>query len=367
MTTKSISQQYPEPLIQFTRAKCDLDKPKTRTRKTPEDFQGVFEYSRQDGRFLPSPENVRNFVHKCFGLLAIENRECGCLEFIDPEAGVKYPFSHVRKKTNNYFKYRCHTSVKKSFTQFFECEALSHPYSALYALGVMDKWDGIPRMDKYIDLLEWDPNYQPPVTMKEDGTPRSGQEWKRYALRTWLVNCWLRTTSLVCEGYESPDNLMIILCSDNAGEGKAQWVKGLVGDLAKDSMFVTNYLERNKKFIQHTRIKPICFLDGIDRFIDCWENNEYLSHIIYPEQGAGYVKATSFIGTATDPDPYDLAHKDSRRIILRVRKAEYADQMPPLDVSQFWAEVRHLAEYMEPGEFSFVHLKKNIWEYNKNP
>ena len=51
-------------------------------------------------------------------------------------------------------------------------------------------------------------------------------------------------------------------------------------------------------------------------------------------------------------------------MILHVRKAEYADQMPPLNLPQFWAEVKHLVETMEPEEFSFAPLKKNIWEYN---
>lgn len=180
MKNHTIDQyELPEPLIQFTRAKCDPDTVRTWTEKTPKQFPGSFEYDTLDGRFLATPENVRTFVHLCLGLRAIENLDSGCLEFINPKTGTKHPYKRVYSTVNAYFQHRCQKSVKKHFDITFKREAWRFRYSALH-----------------------------------------------------------------------------------------------------------------------------------------------------------------------------------------VRKAEYADQMPPLNLPQFWAEVKHLVETMEPEEFSFAPLKKNIWEYN---
>lgn len=365
MKNHTIDQyELPEPLIQFTRAKCDPDTVRTWTEKTPKQFPGSFEYDTLDGRFLATPENVRTFVHLCLGLRAIESLDSGCLEFINPKTGTKHPYKRVYSTVNAYFQHRCQKSVKKHFDITFKREAWRFRYSALHALGYLEEWDGIPRVDKYIDLLEWDTNYLPPVTLKEDGTHRSGQEWKRYALRTWLVNIWMRMLFARYGRPANPKNPMIILCSDQMGAGRTKWIKGLVGNYAKESMVITNHLEKNKQFIQLTRTMPIFFLDEMERLIKNEKTNIYLNHITYPESGYEYRKITSFIGIATNPQLAELGNRSSRRVILHVRKAEYADQMPPLNLPQFWAEVKHLVETMEPEEFSFAPLKKNIWEYN---
>lgn len=398
--------KVPDPLRRFIRARGDRDRSKilandigmlAHTFKSPDAFPNVFEFHEKTGALLASARNTRLYVQHCMGLYPVYNTDLCCIEFINPESGVVHPFDDVKDHVMEYFADRCNKDLSKLFLNVMVGMAKKCRYSPLFAMGHWEEWDGISRVDKYIDLLEWDPCHTPPRVMKENGEYMTGQEWKRHALRSWLVNCWER---IVCSflgdtevptfggrpSHPMPENKMIILCSETQGVGKTQWVKGLVGGKAKESLFIADVLENNKDHEKLTAVKPIFFIDEMEKITRNDEMNSHLkmvltrSHIDVRDPYDKYIThrlvTTSFIGATNEPKPLSDADGSRRLVLLYVRRPEdkmrdinncpeHVKEMQELNLAQFWAEIRYMSENAKPGEYTLTPHEQSLVQYNQ--
>lgn len=363
----------------------------------PEAKPNYFQFDEKSGMLLCTPDNIMNFVRHCMGLYSIYNKDLCCIEFINPETGSKYSFEAVRKKVQGVFRRKTHKDSSKIFLDIFNEQAQDNPYSPLFTMGYWEEWDGIPRVDKYIDLLEWDPNHEPPKVMKEDGTPMTGQEWKRHALRSWLVNCWER---VVCGVYDCthvptfggrpthprPENKMIIFCSETQGVGKTQWIKNLVAPLANEALVLEGKLEENKDHDKLSALKPIFYIDEMEKTTRDERMNAHLKMVLtrdyidvrdpYDREITHRAVITSFIGATNEPKPLSDADGSRRLVLLYVRRPkdkmnnvnncpEHVKEMHELNVPQFWAEIRYMSETAKPGQYTLTPYEKELVQYNK--
>lgn len=365
--------------------------------KNPDSLPNFFQFDEKSGALLANAPNVNAYVQHCMNLHPVYNLDLCCTEFINPDTGSRYSFDDIRKEVVGYFNDRCSKDVSKFFINGMARRANRLIYSPLFVMGHWEEWDGTPRVDKYIDLLEWDPEHEPPKVMKKDGTYMTGQEWKRHALRSWLVTCWER---VVCSVYnlpsiqtddeesehDMPENKMIILCSETQGVGKTQWVKNLVSREGKAAMVTTDTLENSKDHDKLSAIKPIFFIDEMEKTTRDEKMSAHLKMVLtrdqidirdpYDRDITSRPVITSFIGATNEPKPLSDADGARRLILLYVRRPadkmqdinncpEHVKEMQSLNVPQFWAEIKYMSETAEPGEYRLTGQEKSLVQYNK--
>ena len=366
----------PEPLMQYIKAQENPKKFQIGFGdiKKPQDFPGVFEYKEGSDKLSQNPSNVKNYVERCLGLVKVFNTSIGGLEFINPESGYRHSRKHVRIEVLGYFVRQWDKDPSRICKTYLESEQDAIRYSPLLIQGYQEPWDGVPRVDKYIDLLEWDPAYEPPVTMKKDGTFMSGQEWKRFALRAWLVNCWKRTECTMSGSSDIPENKMIILCAGGCEDDLAQWVQGLYQPYLNGAMVMTSRLENDASFNKFVTVCPMVYFYGMDRLTKTKNRNSRLNVLLtrngidfrdpYSRDFTHYRATSSFIGSAVNYNLAKLADSSPHRVLLHVRRPN-TEGLNPHSNTQFWAEVRHLAETAEPEEYSFKPFEPSIRQCNR--
>lgn len=235
--------------------------------------------------------------------------------------------------------------------------------------------------------------------MKEDGTFMSGQEWKRHALRSWLVNCWER---VVCGVYDCthvptfggrpthpmPENKMIIFCSEAQGVGKTQWIKNLVAPLANEALVLEGKLQENKDHDKLSALKPIFYIDEMEENTRDDKMNRHLKMVLtrdfidirdpYDREITHRAVITSFIGATNEPKPLSDADGSRRLVLLYVRRPEgkmrninncpeHVYEMQRLNVPQFWAEIRYMSETAKPGQYVLTPYEKSLCNTIKLP
>lgn len=374
--TNTLKYVLPDPLIQFSQA----PRPELEVSgefgiiKSPEEFPELFEYHKKSGDLLPLSSNVTNFVTHCLGLTPVYNTSLGLPEFLNLESGDRYFFNEVRAKVLEYFNLKHHRIVSNSFKLSFEAKAQRLPYSPFLTRGFRESWDGVGRVDPYIDQLKWNSKMEPPVLPKKDGTMMTGAEWKQFALRAWLVNCWLRTVGSVYQLDEVPETKMIILCSEGSEEPLCSWIHGLLKGEAWDDMCRTDVIKDDIRMTKTTTITPIFHFCNMSKVTKTMNRNSKLEDMLvrrytcwrepYDYQPSQYLVTTSFIGTAVGFNPAKVANNSRNRVLLHIESPK-EDEISKLNIPQFWAEVRHLAENAGPEEYSFKPFEASIRQYNK--